>query len=61
MYIRIHLPTFLLILGLTTSTHAFSLPVHEWQLREVFSEVQGQAFRDAVLEISWAMDNGLLL
>ena len=52
---------FLLILGFATFAPAFSRPTHEWQLREVFSEVQGSAFHEAVREISWAMDNGLLL
>ena len=58
MYIRNLLPTFLLILGLATSAHAFSRPTHEWQL---FSEVEGQAFHDAVREISWSIDNGQVI
>ena len=48
-------------LGGPTPAFAFSRPTHEGQLREVFSGVQGRAFHDAVREISWSMDNGLLL
>ena len=47
--------------GWSTPAFAFSRPTHEGQLREVFSGVQGRAFYDAVREISWSMDNGLLL
>ena len=50
-----------LVLLIASSAPAFSRATHEWQMWEVFSEVEGQAFHDAVSEISWAMDNTLLI
>jgi hypothetical protein len=48
-----------LVLLVASSAPAFSCATHEWQIYDVFSEVEGQAFHDAVNEISWAMDNTL--
>jgi len=50
-----------LVLLVASTAPAFSRATHEWQICEVFSEVEGQAFHDAARAISWAMDNTLLL